>query len=114
MQPQQAPRQAPPQPQYQPPPQPEPLQVDADFGVPVEPLAEPEAKSKRRRPPLLKWALGALILSLVGFGLWFALSRTQGTSGLQSPSSATSDPDDPRSRKADRLPDASQPAPPAQ
>jgi hypothetical protein len=110
------PRQAPPpQPQYQPPPQPEPGQVDAEFGVsPVESLGEPEAKPKRRRPPLLKWALGLLILSVVAFGLWFALSHAPGTSGLQSPGSGTSDPDDPRSRKADRLPDASQPAPPAQ
>jgi hypothetical protein len=111
------PRQAPPQPQYQPPPQPEPVQVDAEFGVsPGSPLAGPgpEPKPKRPRPPLLKWALGLLILSLVGFGLWFALSHAPGTSGLQSPSGASSDPDDPRSRKADRLPDASQPAPPAQ
>jgi hypothetical protein len=74
---------------------------------------EPEPKPKRRRPPLLNWALGALILSVVAFGLWFALSHAPGTSGLQLPSSGTSDPDDPRSRKADRLPDASQPAPPA-
>jgi len=110
------PRQAPqPQPHYQPPSQPEPVQVDADFGVSsVPPLAEPEPKPKRRRPALLKWALGLLVISLVGFGLWFALSHAPGTSGLQSPGSFTSDPDDPRSRKADRLPDASQPAPPAQ
>jgi hypothetical protein len=114
-QPPQPQRQAPPpQPQFQTPPEPEPVQVDADFGVPEAALPEPEPKPKRRRPPLLKWALGLLILSLVGFGLWFALSHAPGTSGLQSPSSGTSDPDDPRSRKADRLPDASQPAPPAQ
>jgi hypothetical protein len=108
------PRQAPPPPpQYQPPPQPE-LQVDADFNVsPATPLAEPEAKPKRRRPALLKWALVALMLSVIGFGLWFALSHAPGTSGLQLPSTTSSDPDDPRSRKADRLPDASQPAPPA-
>jgi hypothetical protein len=108
------PRQAPPPPpQYQPPPQPE-LQVDADFNVsPATPLAEPEAKPKRRRPALLKWALVALMLSVIGFGLWFALSHAPGTSGLQLPSSTSSDPDDPRSRKADRLPDASPPAPPA-
>jgi hypothetical protein len=93
-------------------PQPE-LQVDADFNVsPATPLGEPETKPKRRRPALLKWALVALMLSVIGFGLWFALSHAPGTSGLKLPS-ATSDPDDPRSRKADRLPDASQPAPPA-
>jgi hypothetical protein len=116
-QPQPAPsRPAPPQPQFQPQPQPqfqpEPMPVDADFGVPEAALPEP--KPKRRRPPLLKWALGLLILAVVAFGLWFALSHAPGTSGLQSPGSGTSDPDDPRSRKADRLPDASQPAPPAQ
>jgi hypothetical protein len=91
--------------------------VDADFGVPPgRPLAEPEPepKPKRGRPALLKWALIALVLSMVGFGLWFTLSHAPGTSGLQAPGIGTSDPDDPRRRKADRLPDASQPAPPAQ
>ena len=115
-------RPAPPQPQFQPqpqpqfhaPPQPEPMPVDADFGVPEAALPEPEPQPKRRRPALLKWALGALVAAVVAFGLWFALSHAPGTSGLQSPGSGTSDPDDPRSRKADRLPDASQPAPPAQ
>jgi hypothetical protein len=81
------------------------LQVDADFDVsPSPPLAEPGPQPKRRRPALLKWAVIALILSIVGFGLWFALSHAPGTSGLQLPSSGTSDPDDPRSRKADKLP----------
>ena len=103
------PRSAPPQPQYQQPPQPqyqpppEPMLVDADFGVSsVPPLPEPEPK--RRRPALLKWGLGALIVSLVAFGLWFALSHATGPAGLQLPGTGTLDPDDPRSRKADRLP----------
>lgn len=113
----QTPRQAPPQPQPQPqfqPPPPEPAPIDADFGVPEAALPEPEPAPKRRRPALLKWALIALVISIVAFGLWFALSHAPGTSGLQSPGIGSSDPDDPRSRKADRLPDASQPAPPAQ
>ena len=100
----------PPQPQFQPQPQPEPAQIDADFGVPEATLPEPEPAPKRRQP-LVKWALGALVIALVAVGLWFALSHAPGTSGLQSPGSGTSDPDDPRSRKADRLPDAApQPA----
>jgi hypothetical protein len=50
----------------------------------------------------LKWALGALVISIVAFGLWMALSQMPVPSGLQSP--GTLDPDDPRSRKSDRLP----------
>jgi hypothetical protein len=57
----------------------------------------------------LKWGLGALIISLVAFGLWFALSQAPGPSGgpgANTGQSGTLDPDDPRSRKADRLPNA--------
>ena len=75
----------------------------------TEPLPEPEEK-KRRRPALLKWGLGALIISVVAFGLWFALTQAPDLSGpgAGSGQSGPLDPDDPRSRKADRLPDASQ------
>jgi hypothetical protein len=84
--------------------------VDADFGVPEAVMVEAEPAPKRRRP-LMKWALGVLVIALVAAGLWFTLSHAPGTSGLQSPGGGTSDPDDPRSRKADRLPDAApQPA----
>jgi hypothetical protein len=98
-------RQPQPQPQSMPPrqaPQPQPEPQRADFGQPAVPLPEPE--TKRGRPPLLKWGIGALIVSVVAFGLWFALSHAPGPSGLQSPGSGTLDPDDPRSRKSDRLP----------
>jgi hypothetical protein len=101
------PRPAPPQTQFQPQPQPEPMPVDAEFDVsPGLPVAEPAPakEPKRRRPALLKWALGALIVAVVAGGLWFALSRAPVTPGLQSPGGAASDPDDPRSRKADKLP----------
>ncbi len=91
-------------PRYAPQPQPEPLPPDADFGVAAAPLPEPE--TKRRRPALLKWALGALIVSVVAFGLWFALSHAPGPGGPQLPGTGTFDPDDPRSRKTDRLPNA--------
>ena len=64
-----------------PPPEPHPL--DADFGepVPLEPTTEP-AKPKRRRPALLKWGLGALVISIVAFGLWMALTHAPGPAGI--------------------------------
>jgi hypothetical protein len=106
--PQPQPRQAPqPQPQAQPQPQPQPARSPLDLDFTAEPTRQPEPE-KKRRPALLKWGLVALILSVVGFGLWFALSQAPGPSGLQSPAPGTLDPDDPRSRKSDRLPNAFQ------
>jgi hypothetical protein len=92
----------PPQPQPMPPRYAPPPHVDADFGVPEAAIPEPEPK--RRRPMLLKLGLGALIIAVVAFGLWFALSHATGPAGPQSSGSGTLDPDDPRSHKADRLP----------
>jgi hypothetical protein len=108
------PRAPQPQPQVQarpqpmpprPAPPPEPHPLDADFGepVPLEPTTEP-AKPKRRRPALLKWGLGALVISIVAFGLWMALTHAPGPAGITGGQSGAADPDDPRSRKADRLP----------
>ena len=108
--------QAQPQPQREPQPQPQPAkprqapqpELEAqrvDFGpMPVPPPPEPEPT--QGRPALLKWGLGALIVLIVAFALWFALSQAPHPSGLQSPASGTLAPDDPRSRKADRLPNA--------
>ena len=94
------------QPQPMPPrqtPPPEPHPLDADFGpAPLQPTPEPE--NPRRRSALLKWALGALVISIVAFGLWMALSQMPIPSGLQTPGTGALDPDDPRSRKSDRLP----------
>jgi hypothetical protein len=53
---------------------------------------------------LLKWGLGALIVSVVAFGLWFALNQVPSPSGAGIGQSGTLDPDDPRSRKTDKLP----------
>jgi hypothetical protein len=95
-----------PQPQPMPPrqaPPPEPAPQRADFEMAAAPLM-PEPEPKRRRPALLKWGIGALIVSVVAFGLWMALSQMPVPSGLQSPGTGALDPDDPRSRKADRLP----------
>jgi hypothetical protein len=100
-----------PQPQPMPPrqapsPQPEPQRADFEMAA-VPPMPEPEPK--RRRSALLKWGIGALIVSVVAFGLWFALSQApipSGIPGLGDSQSGTLDPDDPRSRKSDRLPNA--------
>jgi hypothetical protein len=80
---------------------------------PIQPAIEPD-KKRKRRPALLKWGLVALMISIIGFGLWFALSQVpmpSGVPGVGDGQSGTVDPDDPRSRKQDRLPDAFQ-APP--
>ncbi len=102
-----APQSQAPQPQPQPQPQPHRSPLGVDFTAePVQPPPEPETK---RKPALLKWGLGALIISVVAFGLWFALSQAPGPSsgtGAGNGESSTLDPDDPRSRKADRLPNA--------
>jgi hypothetical protein len=109
-----APQPQAPQPQGQARPQPipprpappsEPHPLDADFGepIPLEPTPE-TAKPKRRRPALLKWGLGVLVISIVAFGLWMALTHAPGPAGITGGQSGAVDPDDPRSRKADRLP----------
>jgi hypothetical protein len=116
-QPQPMPRQAPPPPPPPPPqaqPQPQPKSpLDVDFTPePIQPAPEPE--KKRKRPALLKLGLVALLISIIGFGLWFALSQVplpSGVPGAGDGQSGPLDPDDPRSRKQDRLPDAFQ-APP--
>jgi hypothetical protein len=100
-QPQAQARQMPPR--QAPPPEPSPL--DVDFGpAPLQPTPEPE--KPRRRARLLKWGLGVLIVSVVAFGLWMTLTHAPGPSGpgAGNAPSGTLDPDDPRSRKADRLP----------
>ena len=88
-------------------PLPEPHPLDADFGepTPLQPAPEPE-KPRRRRPALLKWGLGVLVISIVAFGLWMALTHAPSPSGITGSGgqSGAIDPDDPRSRKADRLP----------
>ena len=108
-----------PQPQAQSQPQPEtpqPQQRKAPQEKP-QPVA-PAAKTKRLKPEraarpstwLLKWGLGALVVSVVAVGLWIAFGDASGTLGGKSLSPSGSgrvlDPDDPRSRKADKLPSA--------
>ena len=97
-----------PQAQLQPQAQPEPHPLDAEFSAELLEPAEPK-KKKRGRGLLLKGGLAALIISAIAFGLWFAFTQAPGPS--QGPTAGQSqdgalDPDDPRSRKSDRLPSA--------
>jgi len=115
-----------PQPQYPQQPQanrhsqPRPVQAHAPQPLPplapqpqaaspldVEFPAAPIAEKPKRKSALLKWGLVALIVSLIAFGLWMALGSLpeSGSQTSTSPDSApVLDPDDPRSRKSDRLP----------
>jgi hypothetical protein len=81
---------------------------DAFMGEPVgEVVAEPAPAAKSKKSALLKWGLVALIASVVLVGLWMALgdwSDPSASSGGSSASDPVLDPDDPRSRKADKLP----------
>jgi hypothetical protein len=68
---------------------------------------EPEAEPKQKKSALLKWGIGALVAAVVLVGLWMALGDSSSDPGASSgfnPSDPVLDPDDPRSRKADRLP----------
>lgn len=67
------------------------------------------AKAARKSSPLLKWGIVTLLVLGLGFGVWMLLDEP----GLFGPSPAQTganapakplDPDDPRSRKTDRLP----------
>ena len=70
--------------------------------------ARPKEKTSRRG--LLKWGIVALVVSAAVFGLWLFLGDSseppRPKAGDQAPQSTDTapDPDDPRSRKADRLP----------
>ena len=72
-----------------------------------EPALEPEPQAKKK-PGLLKWGIAALVAAVVLIGLWIALGGSSSETGLISGFSTSEpvlDPNDPRSRKADRLPD---------
>ena len=109
--PQPQPQAYPAEPQYQPqqgyaqeaPAQPQSQQPQEDAVF----LDEPEEAPKQKKPALLKWGIGALVAAVVLIGLWLALgdsSSDRGASSGFNTSDPVLDPDDPRSRKADRLP----------
>jgi hypothetical protein len=108
-QPQARPQQAPPpkQPaQPQPPPPP-----PAEFTATAPPAPTAVEEKPKRKPVLLKWGVVALLVSIMAFGVWMVLGNQTGPSGAKAPEASGSqvlDPDDPRSRKADRLPSAVQ------
>ena len=117
-------------PQHVPPQQPQPPRPQAQepfapYANGPRPLATPSLPVEAETPPvptvgpadkapprkgLLKWGLVALIVSAAIFTLWLTLGDSgpprPTPSGSQSPESSDRvlDPDDPRSRKADRLP----------
>jgi hypothetical protein len=79
---------------------------DAAFAEP-ELDADPTAEPKAKRPALLKWGVGALVAAVALIGLWMAVGDSSSDPGASSgfdTSDPVLDPDDPRSRKADRLP----------
>ena len=90
----------------QPAPAPTPMKAEKpQVPAPVAPDAKPPPRG------LLKWGVVALTISAAIFGLWLALGDSSSPprpspSGSKSPeaSDRVLDPDDPRSRKADRLP----------
>jgi hypothetical protein len=105
-------RPAPPQPQgyqqpqaYPPEPAAAPPQGE-DASFPGEPEPAPK-QPKPKKPALLKWGIVALVASVILIGLWLVLGKSSSTtssSGAFNASEPVLDPDDPRSRKADKLP----------
>jgi hypothetical protein len=117
--PQRQPQSQPQQPQTRQPAPPQPPKPRAEFAPPPPPppppvapaaakaIPEPAAveEKSRRKSPLLKWGVIALLLAIMAAGAWLVLNGMTSPLGVKSPSagSQTLDPDDPRSRKADKL-----------
>ncbi|MGA9605127.1 MAG: hypothetical protein WBQ82_13530 [Methyloceanibacter sp.] len=68
---------------------------------PAAPLQEEEKPSRKRG--LLKWGVVLLLLAIMAGGGYLVLNHLKAPGGLQSSTPANLDPDDPRSRKADKL-----------
>jgi hypothetical protein len=106
-----------PRPQPQPQPQPQPYQqphtysAEPPAAAPLQGedatfMAEPEPEQKPKKPALLKWGIIALVASVILIGLWLVLGNSSSptTSSGFNASEPVLGPDDPRSRKADKLP----------
>ena len=106
------------QPQARQPAPPQPPKPRAEFAPPPPtpppaapsaaiPMAEPAAveQEPKRKSALLKWGVIALLIAIMAFGAWLVLRSMPGPSGVKSPTTGSQplDPDDPRSRKADKL-----------
>ena len=117
------PRAAPPQPQTQPratpvpqrearaPSQPQPPQSRAALPPRTAPMEEKPARKAWPWKALVKWGVVTLVILGIAAGLWIWLAKPGllGSSGATQPGKssnqgAPADPNDPRSRKADRLP----------
>jgi hypothetical protein len=85
-------------------PQPQP-QARAQPAPPPPPPAPPlqETEKPSRKRALLKWGIVLLLLAIMAVGGWLVLGHVKGDGGFQSSKPANLDPDDPRSRKADKL-----------
>ena len=110
----------PPGPQHEarapsPPKQPQPRAAFSPRAAPLEaPLEETPAKRSLPWKALIKWGVAALVILGIAAGLWMWLAKPGGLlgSGPAQPGAKSSDqgapgkldPNDPRSRKADRLP----------
>jgi hypothetical protein len=84
--------------QSKPQPRPRPQAAPPPPPLPVE---EPEKPSRKRA--LLKWGIVLLLLAIMAGGGYLVLNHLKAPGGLQSSTPANLDPDDPRSRKADKL-----------
>ena len=98
-----------------PPKQPQPRAAFSPRAAPLEaPLEETPAKRSLPWKALIKWGVAALVILGIAAGLWMWLAKPGGLlgSGPAQPGAKSSDqgapgkldPNDPRSRKADRLP----------
>jgi len=83
--------------------------LQAEFDQAAAPAPEP--KTKRRKSALLKWVIGLLVVSVVALGGWILYVYAPVLPDSLKPEIKSTDPDDPRSKKTDRLPDATQPPP---
>jgi hypothetical protein len=63
----------------------------------------PEEEKPSRKRGLLKWGVVLLLLAIMAVGGYLVLGHLKGQGGFQSSKPANLDPDDPRSRKADKL-----------
>jgi len=100
-----------PQPQPQPYQQPQPYSAEPPAAAPLQGedatfTTEPAPAQKPKKPALLKWGIIALVASVILIGLWLVLGNSSSptTSSGFNASEPVLDPDDPRSRKADKLP----------